>query len=75
MARQQTQRDLMDEAHTQMAIVSADAEMAVWKRTLDAAYALPQSQFCCVDCEFGNAPYYAQLRLDRLEHVLHDLGV
>jgi stage V sporulation protein SpoVS len=77
MARQQTQtrRDLMDEARTHQAIVAADATVAAWDAAIARGYAAPEGQFCCVDCEFGNAPYEADERLAGLEHILHDLGV
>ncbi len=75
MARQQTQRSLMDEARTQQAIVHAEAAVQAWDVAITRDYALPEGQFCCVDCEYGNAPYEADKRLAELEHVLHDLGV
>ena len=74
MARQQTQRDLMDEAQTHLEIVAAEASVAAWDAAIARGYALGEDFFCCVDCEFGNAPYEADKRLAELEWRLHTLG-
>ena len=66
--------DLMAEARIHQELIFADVEVANFvAEEIERSVADPF--FCCMDCEFGNAPYEADNRLANLELMLHTLGV
>ena len=65
--------DLMAEARIHQDLILADAEVSGFVAAIQRSQ--NDEYFCCVDCEFGNAPYEADVRLAKLELMLHTLGV